>query len=176
MRGNGWGALPASTQNTSFNASPLPAYDSGLADLYFSDGTGDELNCINNHEGAIGYADADKVSVTGTCPSCTVDYTTVVSGTTTYSNMKEIKYQGEYAAADAIKNGRYDFWTNEWAYYDGTYVSGISGLTNLLTKTTAPKGILSYVTGNIPNGELPFWADQADVTFEKGTDQAYPQR
>ena len=155
MEGNGWGAGLVTTQNTSFNASPLPAYDSSMPDLYFNDTTGDELACINSHAGAIGYADADKANFT----------TKLVGGS--YPNVKQLAYQGEYASADAISGGRYDFWTNEWAYKSGALD------TNTLAKVNS---LLSYVGGHIPSAELNFWVDQSTQTFEKATDQAYPQR
>ena len=154
MEGNGWGNVPASAQNTSFNAAPLPAYDSSSPDLYFNDTTGDEQACLHNNAGAIGYYDADKA-----------DFSTKIDKT--YSNVKQLAYQGEYGSADSIKNGRYDFWTNEWAYKSTT----LSG-----SQLTAVNSLLNYVAGHIPTAELNFWVDQSGMTFEKDTDQAYPQR
>ncbi|HUN55825.1 MAG TPA: substrate-binding domain-containing protein [Smithella sp.] len=161
MRGNGWGGTLAAQSNvpgqtaTTVSGQSLAAYDNTMPDLYFNDTTGDELGCINSYAGAIGYADADKeVSLTNH----------TVNG---YANIQQIAYQGEYPSADAIANGRYDFWTNEWAYKDPTLTTPL---------LTAVNSLLSYVSGHIPTSEQPFWMDQNAMTFEKATDQAYPQR
>jgi hypothetical protein len=162
LEGHGWGAAPAAYQNTSFNnpstEEALSDYDNTLPDLYFNDTTGDEQTCVHNNAGAIGYYDADKA-----------DFSTKIDKTN--SNVKQIAYQGEYASADAILHGRYDFWTNEWAYYVPSVLG--TDLTNLLTSST---GLLTYVSGHIPSAETNFWVDQSTMTFEKATDQAYPQR
>jgi hypothetical protein len=163
IKGNGWGGVLSTVANvpgqvrdtTTFPGHTLPAYDDSMPDVYFNDGTTDMLTCLNTHEGAIGYADADKeVSLSNH----------TVSG---YANIKQIAYQGEYASADAIANGRYDFWTNEWAYKD-------PGMSTTLTPEVT--NLLSYVAGHIPTTEVPFWMDQNSMTFEKATDKAYPQR
>ena len=169
--GTNWGHTPATTQNTSFNAttsSLLPTYDSTSPDIYFNDATGDELNCINNHEGAIGYADADKAWNSTTT---SVNYNPIPG----YANIKQLKYQGEYATADSIQHGRYDFWTNEFAYYDTTQLS--TTMRNLVYSTGTPKGILKYVAGNIPASETYFWVynNVATMPFTKSTDKKYPQ-
>ena len=35
-----------------------------------------------------------------------------------YPSTRGIAYQGEYPTADSIGNSRYDFWTNEWAFWN----------------------------------------------------------
>ena len=151
VKGNGWGSTLAGYEN---RPDDTDNYDSGQSVKYFNDTTGDELTCVNGQTGAIGYADADKANAT----------THAVSG---YSNTLAIMYQGEYPTSDAVKNGRYDFWTNEWAYKDPT----LSG-----AQLTFVNSLLTYAAGHIPTSELPFWVDQTTMTFEKATDQQYPHK
>jgi hypothetical protein len=195
-QGNGWGGTLISAQNIpgqtrrqvsgTVNGSPattwLAAYDGSQADVYFNDGTGDELDCINNYAGAIGYADADKATVSGTCTtkadpyhsgktiwdssSCTVGWTNIWKDSTHQeASVKEIAYQGEYPTPDGVMNGRYDFWTNEWAYISKKLTGD-----NL----TAAGSLLSYVSGKIPAAELPFWVDDANIHFTKSADSVEP--
>jgi hypothetical protein len=150
VKGNGWGSGLASAEN---RPDDTGSYDSSMPDVYFNDGTTQMLNCLNGQTGAIGYADADKA-----------DFTThVVSG----KAVKAIKYQGEYASREAIKNGRYDFWTNEWAYKDSTYTDS-TFMTALLTFAADPS--------KIPTSKTNFWAVQSEMKYEKATDQAYPSK
>jgi len=156
--GNGaWGGSVSQLQNISGQTADgtLQDYDSSQPDIYFNDTTGDELGCINTHQGAIGYADADKaVSATNHTLS-------------SYANVVELAYQGEYATADSVKYSRYDFWTNEWAYYNKT-VTDAAGL------TTEVANLLTYVAGHIPTAEVPFWVDSNGLKFKKSSDQNYP--
>lgn len=149
VNGNGWGSGLAGFEN---RPDDTGNYDSSVPDIYFNDGTTQMLNCINGQTGAIGYADSDKA-----------DFTThLVSGK---PNVKAIKYQGEYASRDAIKYGRYDFWTNEWAYKDSTYADA-AFMTALLNFAADP--------AKIPSSKASFWAVQSEMKYEKATDQAYP--
>jgi ABC-type phosphate transport system substrate-binding protein len=163
VRGNGWGSNLPVTEN---NPADADNYNSNLPIVYFNDGTGDETTCVNSNTvkdssgaditvGAIGYADAD-LAVSST------NHT--VSGK---ANIREIKYQGEYALADAVKKGRYDFYTNEWAYKD----SSLSGDT-----LTVVNAILTYAKSNVPTAETDFWADTNSMSFTKATDQQYPHK
>lgn len=153
VKGNGWGGALVGYENRSDDTDN---YDSSMPATYFNDATGDELTCINGQTGAIGYADADKA-----------DFTThLVSGK---SNILAIKYNGEYPSADSIKSGRYDFWTNEWAFKDTTLSGSNLALVNsLLTFAADP--------AKIPAAETNFWVVQSGMTFEKATDQAYPSK
>ena len=156
VRGNGWGNnLPVYENNPGDSEN----YDSSSPIMFFNDATGDELNCINTTSvsgttvGAIGYADADKADFTSK----------LVSG----KNITELKYQGEYASRDAVKYGRYDFWTNEWAYKDAGY-----------SDTTFMNALLTFAAdaSRIPSSETNFWAVQSEMKYEKATDQQYPHK
>ena len=151
VKGNGWGSSLTSYEN---RPDDTGNYDSSMPDTYFNDGTGDMLACLNGQTGAIGYADSDKGDFTS-------------HAVTGYANVKAIKYQGEYASRDAIKNGRYDFWTNEWAYKDSTYADS-AFMTSLLTFAADPT--------KIPSSKVNFWAVQNEMKYEKATDQAYPSK
>jgi hypothetical protein len=100
-------------------------------------------------------------------------------------NIAALTYQGQAPTAEAIYYGRYDFWTNEQAYYDKTYLNGLTDqtLAGLVSGSSIP-GILTWIgnTGNIYNNvgagaagtESYYWAEQSQMIYEKGTDQTYP--
>ena len=166
IKGNGWGGVLSGLQN---RPDDVANYDSTLPAIYFNDSTGDLLTCLNNTAGSVGYADADKaVSLTvhtiktGSCLA-QLPSTSAID----CPNVTEIAYQGEYASADAIKNGRYDFWTNEWAYKDPAYANQTL-LTNFVNGANA--------ASNIPASEVPFWVVSGQKIFDKATDATYPSK
>jgi hypothetical protein len=172
VRGNGWGKLLASAQNAPGQVKVkgvLAAYNSSLPNIYFEDGTTAERTCINTYAGAIGYLDADQQLIMASKAP----------------NIAALTYQGQAPTAEAIYYGRYDFWTNEQAYYDKTYLNGLTDqtLAGLVSGSSIP-GILTWIgnTGNIYNNvgagaagtESYYWAEQSQMIYEKGTDQTYP--
>lgn len=151
VRGNGWGGTLVQNENRIDD----PAnYDPGTPTIFFNDTTGDEEYCVNTQAGAVGYFDADKANAT--------THLIIASG---YPNILQVAYQGEYASADGIQHGRYDFFTNEWAYKDPSLSGGALTLVN---------NFLAYAAGNIPSSESSYWVDQTQMKFNKATDQQYP--
>lgn len=121
-----WGAglapsqkLPTADYGTStYNAAIDPATPnlSTANVIWFNDSTGDSLNCIKGASvasawtgatahttsciGAVGYADADN--------ACPAPPTGIVA----------VKYNGKFASREAIRNGRYDWFSNQQMYWD----------------------------------------------------------
>ena len=152
VRGNGWGNSLVQFENRPDAA----GYTATLPKIYFNDGTGDLLACLENQAGSVGYADADQADF----------YTHAVSGK---PHVVAIAYQGEYPSADALMNGRYDFWTNEWAYKNPTMVSALLSKVNNLLDFAGNQSM-------IPDEEQNYWVVQSAMTFEKATDQQYPHK
>ena len=153
VKGNGWGGTLANTENRPDDA--VNGYNPTLPITYFNDGTPDEQYCLQNETGSVGYADADKANAT----------THLMASP--YTSVELIQYQGEYPTADAIMHGRYDFWTNEWAYKDPNMSSTLLPLVNSLLSSVANQS-------NIPSAEANYWVVQSAMHFEKATDQQYP--
>jgi len=138
-----WGDTLVSTEST---ANPI---------AYFNDGSSDEMKCINNNAGlsttgAIGYSDADQ-------------------SLSSYPNVVAIKYNGVPARRNTIRNGMYDFWTNEWLFENVGLAAG-SAQDNLFT------ALVSYASNpaNIPTAKQAYWATNAEMVYQKANDQVYP--
>ncbi|MEW6664917.1 MAG: hypothetical protein AB1512_06820 [Thermodesulfobacteriota bacterium] len=141
MRGNGWGWVLADTQNAS---DPT---------LWFNDGSSDEMNCVNQLAGAIGYADADQLA-----------------GTANYPNVHALKYQGVEPKRTKIRNGEYDFWSTQWIYGnpERTAYSTI--------KTTWIEPLIAFAAdpANLPVDKAAYWATADEMVYMKATDFNYP--
>jgi hypothetical protein len=75
----------------------VTAETAGGPNVYFNDGSSDEMNCINGITGAVGYADADQANL---------------------ANTVELTYNGVAATRANIRNGEYDnFWSVQNCYY-----------------------------------------------------------
>jgi len=151
VRGNGWG------DSLSFMQS---------ANRYFNDGSSDMMNCINGGDwsgsggvnwpayGAIGYADADQANLTNT--------------------VGPVKYQGETPSRASIRNGRYDFWTTQFLYYnpnDSVYLANKDLIDGLETFAGNPTNL----TNLIPS-KANIWATKAEMKVKKTTDSTFPAR
>ncbi|HEX9022648.1 MAG TPA: substrate-binding domain-containing protein, partial [Geobacteraceae bacterium] len=142
--------------------------------IWFNDGTSDELNCIAGKSvqqawtgnvtggnpngsciGAIGYVDADKA-----CPGGTA------------ANVVPIKYMGNLPSREAIRNGRYEFFTNEWMYWNpaNANVAAIAGGMDSFAST--PSGLATALASNACRAT--YWASRAEMAFNRGTTPAFP--
>lgn len=123
-----------------------------LPKVWFNNGSSDEIKCVNENAGGIGYADSDKII-----------------GSTSYPDTFRTLYQGEEADKVNIKNGLYDFWSAQWLYSKkaGVEDDAVKGLIN---------GLASYasVAANLPASKADYWATQNEMYVEKATDTAYP--
>lgn len=167
-----WGSILPNAEIT--NAT---AQTNGTNAVYFNDGSNDEVNCVTggtkngiewDAQGAIGYCDSDQpTGLNGT--------TTPLQGTTGWSHLVQLTYNGELPTRVNIRNGRYDFWTNEWLYYNTAstwYTPAATFIGDLMTYAAQPSTIpTASAWGQDKTG---YWATQCEMTYEKATDQAYP--
>jgi hypothetical protein len=137
-----WGGTTALNQSA---AAPI---------VYFNDGAGDEMKCINNTAGlatpgAIGYADADQANS---------------------ANTVSLKYNGLLARRNMVRNGMYDFFSNQWLYENPAKTPAASAQHTLITQLN------TYASNpnNLPATKKPYWSTAAEMVWNKGTDQLYP--
>lgn len=127
------------------------AYMFGLVPaIYFNDGSSDEMRCVGQIAGAVGYADVDKC-----IDGCDGDY----------GSVKSLTWQGVAGSATAIKHGQYDFWSAQWLY------SNESGDVDAVIDALAA---YASIEENLPSSKAPYWAAQNAMMWEKSTDYSYP--
>ncbi|HVN94937.1 MAG TPA: hypothetical protein VMT62_00760 [Syntrophorhabdaceae bacterium] len=122
--------------------------------VWFNNGTGTEMNCVNTQTGGIGFADADQAESCGTGK--------------TYVNTAAVKYNGFYPRRITIRNGQYDnFWSAQHLYVkavdDTPVVQKLMQFANDPTKITAMGG-----------NPAKYWASQAEMVYWKDDPSAYP--
>ncbi len=117
--------------------------------VWFNDSSSELMNCVNSLSGAIGYADADQLE-----------------GTANYPNVVALKYQGVEPRRTKVRNGEYEFYTNQWLYS--------RTLTNPLL--TWVRDLVAYASDpeNVPSTKARFWATLDEMQFNRPTDDAYP--
>jgi hypothetical protein len=153
-----WGAALA------VNAQPVLGGASET--VYFNDGTPDEMNCVNGSgawtgAGAIGFADGDIL-----IPA---------SGLTNpYTSTYAVNYNGFAPQRVNVRNGLYDFFTNEWLFINtSTYPAGSAENTqfnNLIAYASNP----THITATTLQGKANYWTAVTEMKFNKSTDQKYP--
>lgn len=129
---------------------------------YFNDSSSDEIKCVNGNIGtgtgsaigAIGYADADQTI--GTAGSS--------------QNVVALKYNGLAGRRSAIRNGAYDFFSNQWLYENPTKTPTTSAQHTLISQ------LVNFASNpaNIPAAKANFWAAASEMTYNKANDSAYP--
>jgi hypothetical protein len=132
----------------------IPLSESTSAPIvYFNDGSSDMMNCIQNRLGAIGYADADQ-SISGT----------VVA----------LKYNGVPGRRNTIRNGNYDFFSNQWLYIDAPWLPAQQEtmFNALVTYASNPANLST--TGSLGNKAI-YWATKNEMVWNKATDKVYPK-
>jgi hypothetical protein len=121
-----WGAsmsttqkLPAADYGTGVYVTAVNPASPNLSTanvIWFNDSTGDSMKCLQGASangawsgatahttsciGAVGYADADSA-----CPAPP-------------ANVAAVKYNGKFASREAIRNGRYDWFSNQQMYWN----------------------------------------------------------
>lgn len=143
VNGNGWGYTLSRNES------------SGGPTVWFNDGSTDEMKCVNQLSGAIGYADADQ-------------------SLTSYPNTSAVKYQGASGTRVNIRNGIYDFWANQWLYYPGLEAPVVEP--NYATTHPVFEDMAAYASdpANIPSTKARFWATADEMAYGKGDDKSYP--
>ena len=162
IKGNGWGGTLLTMQSVGTG---------GARSIYFNDGTGNEMDCINGGDfsanpggtngginwsgyGAIGYADADRANKANT--------------------VGPLNYQGFAPSRVNIRNGRYDFWTLQWLYWDATnpdYLANIALIGNMENFIDTPANM------NLVTSKAAYYATKPEMKVTKATaDFSYPSR
>lgn len=134
--------VPAGSPFVTFGFSPV---------VWFNDGSTDEIKCVGQNAGAIGYADVDK------CGS------KCAGGD--YGWAKSMTYNGVAGDANTIKNGHYDFWAAQWLYYNAEEVN---------SPKIADMIAWASIGTNMPASRAAYWAAQDDMKFAKADDFALP--
>ena len=131
---------------------------------WFNKGSSDELKCVAQNAGAIGYADSDKCD-----PDCLAQATdgTAVEDTTFGGYVKRLTFQGVPANKAQIVDGQYGFWSAQWLYYAAT-----GDLVDLI------EDLDTYASNpaNLPVKKAPYWAADSEMHFTKSTDFSMPQK
>jgi hypothetical protein len=117
---------------------------------YFNNGSSDEMKCVGENAGAVGYADADKCVKAGSC----------------LSTVKTMTYQGVAPSSTAIKNGQYDFWAAQWLYSNEP-----AGATDDMIDALVA---FASIDANLPASKKPYWAAQTAMKWAKDNDFLYP--
>jgi ABC-type phosphate transport system substrate-binding protein len=169
MNGGAWGSgLVQIANNANEDATGmLNAYDNTAADVIFNDGTGDELQCVSNYAGAVGYADADAAY--GKASS----YPGIFPNGAASGSIAPINYQGAAPTATNIINGVYDFWTKEQMYVSNTATTAEASIVNKM------QGYLNNSAHLVGASYEGYWASLADLGAKgitKGSDYLYPSR
>jgi hypothetical protein len=144
--------------------------------MWFTDGTGDEIGCVNSKAGAIGYADADQALSMPTLWAALGK-----TGNPTYANTIALAYEGIMPSRRALRNGEYDdFYSLEWVFQDPSDPN-MTGTPLLMFQTLMAQ--LALPTAIDATDRKAFWASYGETNgvkvneemwFMKTTDQAYP--
>ncbi|NVN98825.1 MAG: hypothetical protein HXX17_05825 [Geobacteraceae bacterium] len=153
-------AMDLTVMNSGWGANMVTAEAAGSPTIWFNQGSGDEIKCINGNTtatptgsliGAIGYADGDQA----------------LGVANTSQNVKQLKYNGFYPTRTAIRNGLYDFYTNAWLYTNPANGATVNNLANnLVTFAQDP--------AHVPATKANYWAAQGEMKFNRGSDTGYP--
>jgi hypothetical protein len=149
MRGNGWGWDIVKDEI---------AQPAGSWAMWFNEGSSDMMKCINQLQGAIGYADADQL----------VGTKAKTGSAFPYENVHALKYGVEPKRAK-IRNGEYDFWSVQWIYENPSapeYSVTHPTVVELMDFAADPT--------KLPLNKVDYWATAAEMVFMKGADTAYP--
>ncbi len=121
---------------------------------WFNDGSSDMMKCINENEGAVGYADADALK-----------------NPATYANTSVMNYQGAAPSKANVVQGVYDFWSAQWLFEsptEPTYAATHPYVTALNTFASNP--------ANLPSTTAAYWATQSEMKVTKANSFAFPTR
>jgi hypothetical protein len=153
---------PGDSASTTGNAAGgTSGLEGGGGNLWFNDGTGDNLTCANRWTattapvGSITYADSDVPAYSANASKLT--------------NLQEVKYNGEWGRHAALVNGMYDFYTTEHLYTSVNSTAGVQG--------TIFNDLLTYAQGNpanLPAIEANYWALPCQMAYDKANMLQYP--
>jgi hypothetical protein len=124
----------------------VEAENAGNPTVWFNEEPSDQMKCIDELAGAIGYAAADELE-----------------DASSYPNVCSLKYNGVEAGRAAVRNGEYDFYANHRLFAG-------RGLTRLEEELIA----FASDPANIPAAKAGYWAVPGEMWFNRGNDRAYP--
>ncbi len=116
----------------------------GSYNFYFNSGSSDELKCVNQLPGAVGYSDADAIL-----------------NFSSYPNTTQVTYNGVTANKNNVVNGAYDFWTIENIYTANPVPADMQ---NVCTFIANPANLTFD----------PYYATSTQLIYSKSADAAYP--
>lgn len=153
-----WGATLAQ------NAQPV--LGGATETVYFNDGTPDEMNCINGSGswtgvGAIGFADGDIL-----IPAAGL--------TNPYTSTYAVAYQGFLPKRVNVRNGLYDFFTNEWLFINTTTYPAGSNENTVFNSLIAYASNPANINAATLQGKADYWTGVAEMKFNKTGDSIYP--
>ncbi len=162
-------SLDWAVMNHGFWGAPLVAFESSAPPIvWFNESSTDEIKCVNGNStanptgaliGAVGYADADQG--------------TGVSGTS--QNVAALKYNGVPSRRNTIRNGNYDFFSNQWLYENPVKTPNGSAQHALIVALDAFAGDPANLTlASSLGNKARFWASKGEMEFNKVDDKNYP--
>lgn len=162
-------SLDWAVMNHGFWGAPLVAAESSFPPIvWFNESSTDEIKCVNGNStanptgapiGAVGYADADQG--------------TGVSGTS--QNVAALKYNGVPSRRNTIRNGNYDFYSNQWLYENPVKTPNGSAQHALIVALDAFAGNPANLTLSSSLGnKARFWASKGEMEYNKVDDKSYP--
>lgn len=154
VRGNGWGGTIAAFED---QGTTYPGR------IWFNEGSGDMMKCINGANTLDAITTNDTTSVMGG-----IGYADADQGLSSYTNVKAVKYNGHMGTRWNIRNGAYDFWSSQFVYELPSAQSA--------AQKTWVANILAYMSNpaNIPSSKANYWAASDEMKFNKDNDQVYP--
>ncbi|MGB5156427.1 MAG: hypothetical protein WBN77_03210 [Desulfobacterales bacterium] len=156
MKGNGWGGDVAIDQYDSSFVNDKYSYG-----VWFNDGSSDEMKCINERMGAIGYADCDQlIASKGSLSAPLADFP--------YEYVNDMKYNGVECRRAKIRNGEYDFWSKQWLYWDH------ANLNQEQVTTVGQLVAFAKNPANLPLNKMDYWASEGEMWYTKASDASYP--
>ncbi len=154
--------MDLAVMNAKWGAPLVQSEAVGGPNVYFNDGSSDEMKCINQLAGAIGYADADQLAKQADAD--------------TYPNVTgPLKYNGFAPTRVNVVNGLNDFWATQWLYINTTNYGATSPVKvqyNNLIAYAADKNNLSAAT--IGAEKAAYWAAKSEMVYMKPSDKGYP--
>lgn len=177
MFGSKWGAGLATGEQTDSNG--LGGSANGGAYIFFNNGSGDEVKCVNGNSlenvgpfgvtdntylngrrmGAIGYADADQA--------------VGVANTSQY--IHALTYNGVPGRRTTVRNGQYDFFSNQWLYEKQARTGATGTIHNLIVALDAyAANPANLTTSGSLGAKAYYWITKKEMRWNKTSDALYP--
>ena len=141
---------------------PSDGYKNGApVTTYLNTSSSDLMRCVGGNNGAIGYADSDKVDNVAT--DTDGPYGLAYTKDDDYGMIRKVALDGLYSDRESIIDGGYGFWAAQWLYADDTQLA-TDGSDTLLS------ALVSFASSNaglVAAGKDVWWVAQDEMLFEK---------